>query len=78
MYVADHEDGSDCGVQDPDQDCEEEAGVADLRSLTGWTTAGAATGGCDEYTDGIGFAGAPMCLFHVKLSSPANAAITLR
>ena len=40
MHVADREDGSDCGVQDPDQDCEEEAGVADLRSLTGSATAG--------------------------------------
>jgi hypothetical protein len=78
MHVADHEDGSYCSVQDPDQECEEEAGVTDLRSLTGWTTAGAATGECDEYTDGIGLAGAWMHVFHVKLSGPANAAITLR
>ena len=45
MHIADREDGSHCGVQDPDQDCEEESGVADVRPSTASTTAGLAAGG---------------------------------
>jgi hypothetical protein len=78
MHVADHEDGSNCGVQDPDQDCEEEAGVADLRSLTGSTATRGSNGRWGEYTDRPGRAEVPIGLFHVKLSSPDNVAITPR
>jgi len=49
MHVADHDDGSHCGVQDPDQDCEEESDGGDLRSSTG--AAAGLQGRWCEYTD---------------------------
>jgi hypothetical protein len=50
MHVADHEDGSHCGVQDPDQDCEEETDVGDLCSSTGAAAAGTPKGRSPKYT----------------------------
>jgi hypothetical protein len=41
-------------VQDPDEDREKEAGVADLCSSTDSTTAGWGGGRCSEYTEMAG------------------------
>ena len=68
VHVADHEDGSHCCVQDPDQDGEEETGVADLRSLTGWTATWAPTGGGSSIPIGPARPRSQLVLFHVKLS----------
>ncbi len=34
MHIADRDDGSDCGVQDPGQNRQKKGDVADLRSST--------------------------------------------
>jgi hypothetical protein len=44
MHSADCENGGRCRVQDPDEDREEDAGVADLRSSTDSTARGGGSG----------------------------------
>lgn len=78
MNVADHEDGSHCGVQDPYQDCEEEADGGDLRSSTGWAGGGGSNVRWVEYTDPPPLDDGQESLFHVKLSAVDNVVVSLR
>ena len=78
MNVADHEDGSHCGVQDPYQDCEEETDVGDLRSSTDSAGGWSSNVRWSEYTDRPPLIDADKRLFHVKLLVPDNVVLSRR